>query len=316
MGCHLNYLPQLHLPARFRKHPTKHSEEDRVQDSNCVQATDRQEKQQSAPISAFLYRLPAEIRLLIFYKVFANHVFHLDRLPADRKPNLHQILYPRGTIMNPHQTILGDHPLHPRPMGGPEQPDGLIDYTSLEYARNRRTKYALLLTCRQIYNEASDVFYNASTLRFDDPCVLLDLAANYMSTRHLVAIRRIEIVWRCRVYHLPTLQTSTTCGDHSQLAWDSVWRLFANDVPLSSLKVWMILSGNSLSSARHAKWIQSFLNLHDIPHCEIFVDSSGFWEFEALALIEFRTFLREQLRQNGNRIIQPAIDKERFFNIP
>lgn len=145
-------------------------------------------------ISAFLDDLPVELRLFIYPDVFQDHMYHLVRLSVNRNIEPLPISHHRGHIMTPDRIILADHTIFPRRLEGPEPPSSFINLPLVEHCRERRTKWALLLTCRQIYAEAVQIFYETSTLGLYDPQILLDLATEYLSKRRLQALRRLEII--------------------------------------------------------------------------------------------------------------------------
>ncbi|KAL8939173.1 MAG: hypothetical protein Q9216_003497 [Gyalolechia sp. 2 TL-2023] len=280
----LKDLIHLQLPTRRRRSPANIAIHD-LPESNR-EAADIEELCHPPQISAFLHHLPPELRLLIYHYVFIGHVFHLNRLPADRERYSVYVPYARDPQpWIPSRTIVGDHPLFPRPLDGPETPASLVNRTMVERFRERRTVWSLLLTCRQVYNEAIEIFFNASTLRFDDPHVLLDLAAHYISQKHFLAIKRLEILWRC--------------AEHAQLNWDELWRLISEEMQLLSLKVWIILSKRPAVLTQESRWTQSFLRIHGIPRCGIWV-----WQSHQRQLRGFRDELRERMSRNGNGMIR------------
>ncbi|KAL8686008.1 MAG: hypothetical protein Q9218_007410 [Villophora microphyllina] len=215
--------------------------------------------------STLLCRLPSELRLKIYQHVFEGSVFQLIR-----KPNVHIDRAPMGRLIQqrmPPRIILGDHPLLPRKQPSPKPMNELLNHTALEICRERRSRWGLLLTCRQIYHEATQTFYNTSTLRFSDPHVLLNMATVYLHKQHLLAIRRLEIVWFCFLRHSDTHGLSLQ--EHSQLAWDEVWHLIADEMKLSSLQVCSLIFGRTQDLTLEAPWIQSLAHVQGIPQCEI-----------------------------------------------
>lgn len=170
----------------------------------------------SKQTSTFLCRLPTELRLKIYRDVFAGLVFQLIR-----KPNVHidktHVAWPLQPRIPP-RIIVGDHPLFPRKPPAPEPFTERLNRTAVEVCRERRTRWGLLLACREIYHEAVEVFFHSATLRFEDPHVLLNLATAYLPHCRLKAIRRLEIVW---LVFLCWSDVGVSLREHSQLAGDN-----------------------------------------------------------------------------------------------
>lgn len=255
-------------------------------------------------ISTFLCRLPAELRLNIYRDVFAGLVFQLIR-----KPNVHidipHVAWPLQPRIPP-RLIIGDHPLFPRKSLPPEPVTEHLNRTAVEIYRERRTKWGLLLTCREIYHEAVEVFYHSATLRFEDPHVLLNLAAAYLPSWRLKSIRRLEIVW---LVFLRWSDVGMSLQEHSQLAWDKVWHLVAAKLKLFSLEVCILISGSTRYLALEAPWVGSLANVRGVPKCKVILKpcSAKLHPFDQLnrrtVLEKWSKKLQEQMRGDGSCIV-------------
>lgn len=260
----------------------------------------------------FLRRLPIEIRLQIYKHVFHGDVFHLHRRSVTPTFIFPAELGRQRWI--PPRIIVGDHPLFPRKLQTPEPPRDHINWTLVEMFRERRSKWAILLTCRQSYNEALEKFYHASTLSFDHPHVLLDLATKCLSKRHLIALRRLEVIWPC---YLISPKVGINLDEHSQLAWDKLWYLVAFDMRITNLVVSIILDGNRRHLTLEAPWLRSLSGIRRIPECHIFVkpDHKRFFPRGTIdrqkVLADFSKLLQAHMRHDGGNCtvsIQDATD--------
>ncbi|KAI4189539.1 MAG: hypothetical protein L6R41_001393 [Letrouitia leprolyta] len=199
-----------------------------------------------------------------------NHVFHLSRLPTDRNQGLAFRPYEIHPKPIPNRLIVGDHPLFPRPLDKPEPPASHVNQTMIEIYRERRILWALLLTCRQVYNEAIEILFRDVTLRLDDPHVLLDLRAHYIPQRHFRAVKKLEIIWRCKANGVYSGGKLAVRGELGQLTWDRLWRLIKEEMQLSSLQVWIIITIRHWLLTQGAPWI-NFVELRGIPQCRVWV---------------------------------------------
>ncbi|KAL8925618.1 MAG: hypothetical protein Q9172_002188 [Xanthocarpia lactea] len=243
--------------------------------------------QSSKKILSF-YDLPSEIRLSIYNFVFCDHVYHLVRKPTQPQP-----------------MMIASHPLFPRPLQAPEPPSQMASRIILEISRNQRRRWAILLTSRQLYHEAVDVFYSASTLRFDDPYVLLGLRTYYLPATGLSALKRLDIVWRCECYHS---KKEMVVVNRWQMAWGLMWRLIASDMQLLSLTVCIMMCGSLPQPLDiNALWIQPMLQIKGIPRVQVIVESTDKSPYYQGAtcrhLHRFSTELCSRMNENGNRML-------------
>lgn len=263
-------------------------------------------KQPSEDTSGFLHKLPAELRVMIYQYVFRDHIFQLRRVPLDRTrsgPLFDQSAPARGAG--------GDHPLFPRRLEGPEPPNSLTNLSLVERTRERRSKWALLLTCRQIYSEAAQVFYGASTLKFDNPYVLIDIAANYLPRPSFQAIRRLEVVlrWTCPYFTLRIPETCRWGLDHPHVVWDRMWGLVAEEMTISFLTVWIMIGGYvwETTSSRQLNveipGLRSLFKIQGLTECAIFVRKCDRLRDNSRLLAHIESTLRDRMSQNGNNMV-------------
>lgn len=297
-----------HLPRLFcLKYPHPSHRTPAIHPTHDEQA-DGQEKPPPPKTSPFLQKLPSELRLLIYYYVFQHQVFHLVRTPADKNPPSsvcpHHL--PFSNMRMPRPLTVNDHPLFPRQLEGPPTPSSSVNITLVEYSRERPSRWALLLTCRQVHNESWQSFYSASTLRFDDPQLLVGLALRYLPPPHLKALRRLEIIWNCHVSYRAVRSNAYDVeprSEQSQLTWDRMWRLVMEEMDISSLKVWFAFSGAPWVPSLEEAWVQPLLKIRGLSECGLYIEPCGVGLHDGCLAQGFRDSLRDLLRQNGNRMI-------------
>lgn len=268
-----------------------------------------QVEQSPADASVFLHKLPAELRVMIYQYVFQGYVFHLRRLPLDITPPRPSFDPRLADEQIPPRKSMADHPLLPRRLEGPEPPSSLLNLSLVELTRDRSSKWALLLTCRQIHREAVQVFYGASTLRFDDPYVLTDMAAKHLPRPSLQAVRCLEIVWRwtCPYSTLVPPDTYGVRPDHPQVVWDRMWALVAEKMRISVLRVWILIDRAPQRLKVGNPGLQSLLRVRGLSECAIFVGRYIPRKHDRRVFADLERSLRDRMRQNGN-IIAPQED--------
>ncbi len=276
-----------------------------------IKQSNIQPEQPPADASAFLHKIPAELRLMIYEYVFQDFVFHLRRLPLDRttsRPSFDQrrIFDPRlADEQVPPPQSMAVHPLLPRRLKGPKPPNSLVNLSLVELTRERSSKWALLLTCRQIHREAVHVFYGASILRFDDPYVLTDMAAKHLPRSSLQAVRCLEVVlrWTCPYSTLVPPDTYGVRPDHPQLAWDRMWALVAEKMRISILRVWILINRASQRLTVGNTGLQSLFRVQGLSECGIFVGQDIPRKYDRRVFADLEKSLRDRMRQNGNVVV-------------
>lgn len=293
MTCYLRQLVCFQNPHRSLDSAAIETAQD--ESDRQIEQGDGQDEPPSHNISPFLHKLPLELRLLIYYHLFQGQLLHLVRTPDDKRP-----YFPRSC------NYMNDHPLFPRQLEGPETPSSSVNISLVEYNRERRLRCALLLTCRQVYNESCHIFYGASTLRFDDPKILTGLARHYLPQRHLKALRRLEIVWNCHISYAAIYSNADHVeprSEQSQLAWNDMWRLVVEEMNISSLKVSFGFFGAPWVPTVDDAWVQPLLKVQELSDCGVYIGPCGYGLGDGCLARGFGEGVRNLLRQNGNRMI-------------
>ncbi|KAF2501043.1 hypothetical protein BU16DRAFT_189744 [Lophium mytilinum] len=170
--------------------------------------------------SAFLLRLPVELRIQIYTDVLGGSLFHC--LPT-----------PRGVR---HLRCSGIFRPGPRCFQSPQATDS---YYHANPHNSRvlfsKTNLDFLATCRQIYVEGIDLLYSTNTFDFAHPLTFLWFAQTILPQR-LAFITKLQISWftgnilepLCRPRH-----KKSDIWEDSDLAsdWDPMWKVVAEDMP-------------------------------------------------------------------------------------
>lgn len=164
----------------------------------------------------------------------------------------------------------------------------------------------MLLTCRQTYHEAVGVFYSAAILKFDDPHVLLELATNHLRARGLLAVKHLDVVWRWSYSSRPS-PTDTIVVEHSQIAWDTMWRLVADAMQLSSVTVCIVFDRVPARLDIDALWIQSMLQIRRTPQFQLKIRHIHYRQRNPCAtkaeLHRFSMEICSRMNENGNGML-------------
>ena len=202
-----------------------------------------------------LLRMPLEIRLHIYLLVFQPAEVSLTRRPVSDVGS-----YKWGSAFGQRQRTLTTTESEVLSLQHLSYPRKFIFDEVLERWRQMRTQWSLLLTCRRLFQEASEIMYNLTTIQIDDPNVICHLAHQF--SRHcFLAIRRLRLVWRC----LRPLWRSSNCDRvHPQQAWDRCWYLVATEMNLLELEVYIEYPGCSDELSIEADWVKPMLQVQDI----------------------------------------------------
>ncbi|KAL8658760.1 MAG: hypothetical protein Q9226_000785 [Calogaya cf. arnoldii] len=161
-------------------------------------------------ISPLLERLPLEIRLQIWEEVLGGNLFHMTADPPQQIPLLEYFESCDGRdgwrrqtqhfgryICRKFSTDIAstEKASYPRCQGSQAEP---CFFMGPEVAPFRFKPMSLLLTCRQIYNEAVGLLYSTNTFNFDYEGVLSHFLSLY-ARRHVKHIRNVHVnssMWR------------------------------------------------------------------------------------------------------------------------
>ena len=162
-----------------------------------------------------LLRLPAEIRLQIWYEVFGGEVLHLVQLPK-RLGHVRCCSTLSATDAR-RSCILAYR--GPGPIAQPAD----IKLSSLDLA--------LLQSCRQIYTEAVDVIYATNLFDLDDVSTLLYLSQTIRPQR-LAAIKYLQLTWELLWAPFSIPETKDPfLFPNDDATWVTFWRLIETQMP-------------------------------------------------------------------------------------
>ncbi|MCJ1362785.1 hypothetical protein MMC16_001891 [Acarospora aff. strigata] len=162
-----------------------------------------------------LLRLPAEIRLKIYYEVFGGEVLHLIQLPK------------RLAHVRCCSTLSATDVLR-RCIPGYRWPAVIMEMTKI---KTSSLDLALLQSCRQIYTEAIDIMYATNLFDIDDPSTLLYLSQTIRPQR-FAAIKYLQFSWAFMWPPFAMPETKDpTWFPHDDATWETFWRLIETQMP-------------------------------------------------------------------------------------
>ncbi|KAL8995217.1 MAG: hypothetical protein Q9169_005005 [Polycauliona sp. 2 TL-2023] len=200
-------------------------------------ALGNESKQPQAILKApLLERLPFEIRLQIWEEVLGGNLFHMQAKPPSN--NLYQTIdepsdAQRGwQRQNPNfgrylccnfstDTTTDGQAAYPRCQGSQVEPCFFCGPEASPF-----NPLSLLLTCRQIHNEAVEFLYSTNTFSFDDD-LILHVVSSLDSGRHFNQIRTVHVnisLWKLSGGQYPGLN-SNEVGDAFRHNWARFWLL-------------------------------------------------------------------------------------------
>ncbi|KAI4112229.1 MAG: hypothetical protein LQ345_006591 [Seirophora villosa] len=172
--------------------------------------------------SALLSRLPPEIRLQIWHEVVGGNLFHITITHSRPHKTALRCYVCRAfyrDLVPPKNRTPSSEDAYPRCQGsqqepcfflGPDEPFGAL---------------SLLLSCRQIYNEAVHMLYVANTFNIDN-LGILRLVVKTIGPR-IRSISNIHVstaMWRIHC------QEMTRLSDEAFSEWKEFWQLLAEKV--------------------------------------------------------------------------------------
>ena len=222
-------------------------------------------------IPLFLTLLPIDIRLIIYEFVIGKEDYNLRRIQKIPIWSYGGFYHPRPPCVCGYNSdpahVKSVHPLYRNCPGYPEPSADAFSHVKLEYWREKPTRWALLLTSRQIYDEVLELFYRSSNLTLDRPQILLDLSERYLSKRSFMAIRHMDVVWEHCFYRY---------REHSCISdlvpprfWQAFWELVANEMKLSSLNLCIIVCSFPTSTTVETTWLQPLLDVRNLTSFEL-----------------------------------------------
>ncbi|KAI4159155.1 MAG: hypothetical protein LQ342_006802 [Letrouitia transgressa] len=191
--------------------------------------------------SRFLQCLPIELRIYIYSLVFGEGEVRLVRRLRE-------------------QFWIAAYGITPTLRQTPFPPPVFEEI--LDRWREKPTNWSLLLTCRQVSREASEILYNLTTIHVDDPNVL---STNLLSRHYCLAIRRLNVEWEC-LFHVWRPSAS---GLYTQREWDRFWTMLATEMNLIELCVLIKYPGGIDDLNIDADWIKPMLELKGIKYFDV-----------------------------------------------
>ncbi|KAL8752764.1 MAG: hypothetical protein Q9184_005631 [Pyrenodesmia sp. 2 TL-2023] len=170
--------------------------------------------------SPLLSRLPLEIRLQIWQEVIGSELLHMvSTRPCPQKNTLKCFLcrayYQNSTA--PTSATPSRVDTYPRCQGSQQEPCFFAGPASTPY-----DAYSLLLSCRQIHNEASGLLYTTNTFNIDNLEVLQSMI-NKIGPRlsNILAVHVSVAMWKIHCVEINRL------SDAAFEEWKRFWQLMA-----------------------------------------------------------------------------------------
>ncbi|KAI4286625.1 MAG: hypothetical protein L6R35_004123 [Caloplaca aegaea] len=173
--------------------------------------------------SALLSRLPLEIRLQIWHEVVGGHLFHMTAThPCPHKTLLKSYVcrafYRNLTPLKNRAPMNED--VYPRCQGSQQEPCFFYGPPDASFSA-----LSLLLSCRQIYNEAVHMLYTANTFHIDN-LEILQLVIDAIGPR-LSTISKMHVstaMWKIHCHDISSLSDEAFAG------WQKSWQLLAESM--------------------------------------------------------------------------------------
>ncbi|KAL8730642.1 MAG: hypothetical protein Q9166_003955 [cf. Caloplaca sp. 2 TL-2023] len=229
-----------------------------------------------------LFRLPLELRLVIYKLVLGGNRFNLKHVPK------HVVLGKRLYMEAVH--VRG----------------GTMCKQQLDW-KMQLHHLSLALTCRQLYQETIDLLYSYNTFVIDDPHVLVNFATFCLQPQRLHAIKNLELTWK----QPQPIHYHVIDDPYDKTAWEESWTVITTRLRLVSLKVFLRTSNNSRPAHDpniYRDWLRPLLTVVNVPDMELV-----WYHRHEDALAAEHPVLFEQLKEcerdvvtelerNGNRV--------------
>ncbi|KAI4122487.1 MAG: hypothetical protein LQ341_007299 [Variospora aurantia] len=225
--------------------------------------------------SAFLTRLPLEVRQDIYTYVLGSNLTHIvckqGRLAHVRCKHTqemdHQRLCRTAAIGTCH------------------------DETSM-LASTSNGNIALLGSCSQIYNEATDLLYSSNTFDFDHQDLFLFFARSILPSR-LASIRCLHLNLKVSSIKQPFIW-----ADNAPNGWSLMWEIIGRDMPgLKHLRVRLVGWTGAPFPTMEDWWMESMLQVKNLKTFRIIFDSpSNNWSEYGEGVIVMSTLLDDHIR--------------------
>lgn len=163
-----------------------------------------------------LLRLPAEIRLMIWYEVFGGEVLHLIQLPK-------RLAHVRCcSTLSATDVLRSCIPGYRWP----------VLTTEMAKIKTSSMDLALLKSCRQIYTEAIEIMYATNLFDLDSVSTLLYLSQTTCPQR-FAAIKYLQLKWEFiwpPPFAIPVTK-DPTWFPYDDATWETFWHLIETQMP-------------------------------------------------------------------------------------
>ena len=266
-----------------------------------------------------LFRLPPEIRSIIWSYVFPPATLHLVTIKNKLRHIRCQASSNRQSDLTHHRHCCPTTPARWRVYDGrvPGHSDRLLYPHTHEQLPDRVSdgNVSLLRTCRAIYAETADLVYRNSTIDVDDLYTFIAFSES-ISLRARSAIRRLTVQWMPVWEPLAGLDHtgSIYAHTHSDALWISFWARVAELDGLKELRLSVdlgrftgtvtgggavVVAGQKLPLVLKERWLLPLLEVRGLTAFELAVtarcDEAAKGVIES-GLVRDAVVLRDQLR--------------------
>ena len=191
------------------------------------------------------FRLPRELRILIYEMAIGYRVLHLLSLPKCIK----------------HIRLPVNESFVPR-----NSPSA---FNKVDYRQTSCTGLPLLLTCRTVYGEAIDILYSSNTFLITDLNALV-----YLNDLPLIRRQRMEAIRHLKVewihYTDPAPLIGLRYAPYDWATWERFWTII-KEMRLRSLDVKLAYfgAGGETTPLTEEKWMQPMLEVRRVKSAAI-----------------------------------------------
>ncbi|KAL8964751.1 MAG: hypothetical protein Q9197_006820 [Variospora fuerteventurae] len=225
--------------------------------------------------SAFLTRLPLEVRQDIYTYVLGSNLTHI----VCKQGMLAHVRCKHTQEMD-HQRLCRTAAV-----------GTCHDETSM-LASTSNGNIALLGSCSQIYKEATDLLYSSNTFDFDHQDLFLFFARSILPSR-LTSIRCLHLNLKVSRIKQPFIWADTAPN-----GWSLMWEIIGRDMPgLKHLRVRFVGRTGAPFPTMEDWWMESMLQVKNLKTFRIIFDSpSNDWSEYGEGVIVLSTLLEDHIR--------------------
>ncbi len=205
-----------------------HGKRERVKAAESKSEAGIRPLEQASSSPALLRLLPFEVRHQIWKEFLGDNLFHMTaEAHSLYDPPLGRYLC---RDFSTDATSLDGQSSYPRCQGSQREP---CFFSGPEGPSFR--PLSLLLTCKQIYNEAVALLYSCNTFNFDNSATLCQFM-NLVTSHHSNYVRTVHVntaMWKIRCSDVIQLSRPNSSWE----AWTGLWRLLAKFKGLQHLRL-------------------------------------------------------------------------------